>query len=174
MCAYDRCCLTSGMEAKRPYFRSYPFRKYRPNQLILVSFDSSGCLISENVWCGGVSGVYTVLIHPYLQQHKWRWTKSMENAVFRSLSALKLLDGFSKNCTVDYHRPHLTITFTWCVLGIRLSTSHWTWHSHQGHRRRSGIDDRMGARNSVRKLAMVVQPPDTAPRPGFPLVPLLF
>jgi len=39
-------------------FRSYPYRKY--NQLILVSFDSSECSVSENVWCGAVSGVHHV------------------------------------------------------------------------------------------------------------------
>jgi len=54
------------MGSKRPYFRSYPYRRY--NQLILVSFDLSECLFSENGWCGGVTGVHHVELTPYLQQ----------------------------------------------------------------------------------------------------------
>ena len=75
-------------------FRSYPHRRY--NQLILVSFDSYECLLSENGWCHRVGGVHHVELTPYVQQHKWRKTKSMGNAVFRSLSARKPFDGFSK------------------------------------------------------------------------------
>ena len=63
--------------------------------MILVSYDSSECLVSENGWCRRVGGVHHVELTPYVQQHKWRKTNSMGNAVFRSLSARKPVDGFS-------------------------------------------------------------------------------
>jgi len=56
------------MGSKRPYFRSYPYRRY--NQLILVSFDSSERIFSENGWCGGVTGVHHVELTPYPKHNR--------------------------------------------------------------------------------------------------------
>jgi len=64
--------------------------------LILASYDSSECLVSENGWCRRVGGVHHVELTPYVQQHKWRKRSQWEMPFFWSLSAQKPFDGFSK------------------------------------------------------------------------------
>jgi len=43
-------------------------RYWTYNQLILVSFDLSKFLFSENGWCAGVTSVHCVELTPHLQQ----------------------------------------------------------------------------------------------------------
>ena len=57
---------------------------------------SSLCKQRYSKYSVPLGGVHYVELTPDVQQHKWRKTKSMGNAVFRSLSVLKPFDGFSK------------------------------------------------------------------------------
>ena len=64
--------------------------------MILVLFDSSECLVSENGWCHRVGGVHHVELTLYVQQHKWRKRSQWEMPFFGMCQLENLLTDFQK------------------------------------------------------------------------------